>query len=146
MCDNMALHGYGVRMEDLTPFVDLEKLCGFFENETGTALTSSGCKGYSLNYILSDIDDIVCDSGRFAEIADILVHEGMPTTFEFLFSERAEAFLYLPSRLPWERADSTPETMEETQAIIYKTLRPFLKDDTTPDDVAALCDHIYDIS
>ena len=146
MTDNMALIGYGVKMENLAPYIALEKFYAFVEHETEITLNRKDLKKKSLTFVLNVIDSILYNNKHYDGIAGILEKSSMPIAFEFLSNNRGEFFLCLPSCLPWERADSAPETMEETQAIIYKTLRPFLKDDTTPDDIAALYDHIYNIS
>ena len=155
MSDGMALLGYGVIMQALALYIDLEKLLSFVENAAGITLNHKNFdlgfddedpEGTSVDCLLNEID-IALNKYKYSDgFAGILEKSGMPTEIELFFNNRGQAFLYLPSCLPWERPYSTLQTIEQTQEAIYRTLRPFLKDDTTFKDIAAVCDYIYDIT
>ena len=60
-------------------------------------------------------------------------------------SDDDEDYLYIPSALPWQfHGDEKDLTEEKVAHIIYDILKPYLKEDVTPENIQELCDGVDD--
>lgn len=146
MSDMMCIRGYGARMNDLRPYVDLRKLDAFVEKKIGITPEYDFFIDEELDRTLNRLDCILADN-RFPDGLGILDLADSRRLCECLSNNRAEWFFLLPSCMPWEFSISNwPKTIEEAERILLNAMRHFLKDDAADADVTACFTFIDDIS
>ena len=147
MDDVMCISGYGVKVADLTPFIDPRKILSLIHDRFGVDLAVNLDLVEDANHLWNIIDMALVEENVCFDIA--VFFEELDTSgyvMESVANNKAEWFVYLPCCMPWEYGYGVPQTIMEANATIFKALSPFLKEEVAFLDVSGHCRPIQDIS
>lgn len=146
MADMMCIRGYGVKLYRIATYFDVCKLCAFVQSTYDLNLQTSVPAEGDLYFVLNEIEIELCKKTNAYDLPELFELVDTSRLVEYVSNAQAEWFLYLPACMSWEVAHHAPKSKEEADALLLKTLRPFLKDGASGKAVAACFDYINDIS
>lgn len=144
MHDTTVIMGYGVKMSDLMPLLDMEKLAEAANLTMGTEIDLQEFEGCEDEASLVTLDyELVAATGTYG-LCCFFQELGLQD-LDFWENAHDEFFLLYARHFRWEESIDPPKSKEEVKARVAGVLLPFAKDGITAADIVSYAYEIEDI-
>lgn len=145
MNDTTVIMGYGVKVNDLLPLLDMRKLVNAANATMDTQIDVGDFENREDETVLSELDyELIAETGTY-DLCCLFQALGALRDLNLWENARSEFYLLYARHFPWEESDNPPKSIEDVKQRIAGVLLPFARDGVEAEDIASEAYDIEDI-